>query len=461
MTHSENWLIAANRSGKTDAGAYAGSKLARFGNPDAKFVGSQGSSVSIKDKSTSGWVVGLDFPMLRDAVQPKYFDNGVVPPGATHRPFIPKREVLEWRQTDQLLKLKNGSIIGFKSADSGPSKFQSTEKDWVHFDEEPPKPIYDEVVIRVGARPLRLFGTCTLLPPEGQVGGVSWMFPEIIRKVQSGERKGVGLFGASIYDNPHIPRGEIARLEAIYPEGSVQRRIRLDGEWLPGLGGARAYVSFNSALHIKPQGEIVLRRPLAWFWDFNVEPMVSGLGQRVGNTFKILKEFILDEGDIGEMVQTFIDFHPRHGSEIYLYGDATGKNRSHQTNKSSYQIIMNHMLTYGVPVRLKVPESNPPVPDRVNAVNRSLKNELGEINIEIDPGCKELNPDMEQVLRDNRGGIKKTNNSKDPYYRRTHISDACGYWVSYEAPVRAMNYNQDFGGPSIPPIPSPKYGFRR
>ena len=84
-------------------------------------------------------------------IQPKYFDNGFVPGGASHQPFIPQREISEWRVSDQVLKLKIGSLIGFKSADSGASKFQGAEKDWIHFDEEPPKPVYEESVIRVGA----------------------------------------------------------------------------------------------------------------------------------------------------------------------------------------------------------------------------------------------------------------------------------------------------------------------
>ena len=44
--------------------------------------------------------------------------------------------------------------------------------------------------------------------------------------------------------------------------------------------------------------------------------------------------------------------------------------------------------------------------------------------------------DLEQVLRDSRGGIKKSHDRKDPYYRRTHISDALGYWVVKDEPVR-------------------------
>ena len=462
---SENWFIAANRSGKSDAGAYVGATLARFGDqsPDVRFVGAKGSDISIRDRSTSGWVSALDFPTSRDTIQPKYFDNGFVPPGASHQPFIPEREIDEWRVADQILRLKNGSIIGFKSADSGRSKYQGAEKDWVHVDEEHPKEIIDEISIRVGARRLRVFHTCTLLPPVGQVGGITWVFPIVIEPFLRGELRNVNVFGSSIYDNPHIPVQEIEILEAKFPPTSTEGRIRLGGEWLPGLSGARAYTSFDRRLNSRPQPLINLRRPLAWIWDFNVEPLTSLLGQKENlpsgkPMFRVYRELALEgSASIPEMCQLFYEVHPRHFAEIWIYGDATGRHRHPQTNKSNYTLILNEMRTYGVPFRMKVPESNPPVPDRINSVNRVMRDEDGENRFECDPSCIELTADFEQVLRDGRGGIKKSNNPKDAYYRRTHYSDAIGYWISYEEPVRLIGKEQR----SLIKIKSPSYGFSR
>lgn len=129
----ENYYLGANRSGKSDAGSFIGATLARFGYPDdsplsARHIRGKDSEISVRDRATSGWVTALDFGTSRDTIQPKYFDNGFVPPGATHQPFIPPHEIAEWRQQDQVLKLKNGSIIGFKSADSGRSKYQGPRR---------------------------------------------------------------------------------------------------------------------------------------------------------------------------------------------------------------------------------------------------------------------------------------------------------------------------------------------
>lgn len=443
-THT-NWMIAANRAGKSEALAYCIARLSRFGDPRER-------------RPQTIWVVSQDYPSSRDIIQPKVFDNGFVPPGVV--PFIPAREIAKdgWRVSDQVLRLRNGSLIGWKSSESERVKFAGVEKDAIAFDEEPPEAVHDEAVIRVGAgRRLRVFGAVTLLPPEGQVGGVSWLYPKVIQKAQAGDLPGVGLFGASIYDNPHIAAEEIARLESIYPPGSPQRRIRLEGEWLPGIAGARAYPAFDRRLHVRPQPwPPQPRRPLCWIWDFNVEPLVSFAGQREQGLFRVLREFCLDEGSIGEMCEWLRQELPSgHFGEVWVYGDATGKTRTGQTGQSDYQLILNHMRGWAA-LRLRVPEANPLVKDRVNAMNRAFRTEQGESLVEIDPSCRELIQDFEQVLVDGRGGIRKTHNRRDSYYRRTHASDAVSYWVAYEEPVRTR---PAYPGSPVTRIAPPGYAW--
>jgi hypothetical protein len=298
------------------------------------------------------------------------------------------------------------------------------------------------------------------LPPEGQVGGVSWIFGEKI-KPWLANPTGVDyeIYGSSIYDNDEIIPEEIARLEARYPVGSIERAIRLDGQYLPGMQGARAYPSFDARIHVRPQPALEPRRPVCWIWDFNVEPMVSLIGQRRSTIFHVHKELILEQGDLDGMVQYFVENVPSGAAEVWLYGDATGKHRHAAApgGRSEYQIILNAMRTYGCPVRLKVPETNPIVPDRINAVNRAFRDEQGVSHVEIDPSCKELVADLEGVLRDEKGGIKKTRNRRDPYFYRTHTSDAVGYWINYEEPVRTTSIGQRI----INAIKQPGYAFGR
>ena len=449
----ENWFVCANRAGKTFAGAYIGSYLARFGFEDPPTIYC-GDGIEVRDRATSGWVVGLDFPMLRDTVQPYYFDNGF---GAGAKAFIPKEEIAEFRSGDQILKLKNGSILGFKSAESGRSKFYGAAKDWIHFDEEPPKPVFDECTIRVGSKKLTLFGTCTLLPPEGAKGGVSWVFNEILVPYMAGQSKDVAAFNSSIYDNPHIPRDEIEKLESKFPLHSDIGKIRLLGHWLPGLSGARAYTNFNRNLHVEDTTPYWSdRSPLLWSWDFNVSPMCSVVSQKVGGLFVVHREFILEEANIYDMVDAFRDVYGSHRAELWIFGDATGKARSPHTNKTSYDLISQKMIDYPSPIKMRVPEINPSVTSRINAMQTALKGVDGEIGTIINPDCHELILDMQGVLLDNNGKIKKTSDRNNTYFRRTHISDALGYMVTQMSPVEStINTGRRIS------IPTPKVGFTR
>lgn len=439
---TENWLFTSNRWGKSLVGAYCGSTMARFGNPD-------------NGEPTGGWVVSVDSNASRDIIEPMYFDNGHVVQGGME-PFIPDSEIAEWRIKDKVLKLKTGSIIGFKSCESKGKKFPGVARDWVHFDEPPDKAVYDEAGIRIGAgKKLRLFGTCTLLPPEGTVGGISWLYNEIVKREH--DLPHVRVFTGSIYDNPYLDRKEIGILESRYPPGTNANRIRLQGELLPGIGGSRVYNSFDRNIHVRRGMNFYTNIPLAWVWDFNVEPMVSYVGQKHGHEFKVFEEFILDEGNIFEMVELFRQAHPTHGAEIYIYGDQTGDFRDLQTGKSNYSLIMRAMSNYPVPVRLKLPSKNPNVMDRINAVNVALRDEIGAVNLRVAPECPELIQDFEEVLSDYNGGVKKTKNVRDPYYRRTHMSDAIGYWVAYEAPAKRLSYYSLRPKVQVPGIP--RYAF--
>lgn len=49
-------------------------------------------------------------------------------------------------------------------------------------------------------------------------------------------------------------------------------------------------------------------------------------------------------------------------------------------------------------MRVRVPTANPPVLKRVQRVNALLTNANGEVRLEIDPKCRELIKDLEEVL---------------------------------------------------------------
>lgn len=446
--YSEGWFIAANRAGKSEAGAYTGATLARFGLQNPKSLPHAGAAVQVKDRATSGWVVALDHSVSRDVIQPKYFDNGYGSP--SQRAFIPKREIAHWREDTGILRLKNGSIMQFKSCESGAGKLQGADKDWIHFDEEPPKTHYDEATIRIGAgRKLLVFGTCTLLPPIGDKGGISWIFDQKIKPWREKKLIGVWMGGASIYDNPHLDPKEIERLEGVFPPDTPAGRIRLGGEWIPGVGGSIVYTNYASGIHLKDLGPPSTHYPLAWCWDFNYDPLITLIGQKVGDKLHVHSEHIVNSGGIEDMCDLVLGRYKNIAQDFWIYGDASGRQRrvraSSATGKTDYRVISNYLNSKGVSLRLRIPETNPYVNDRVNAMNSALRDADGQSRMYIDNSCHELIVDYEQVVWNTSGGIKKTTNPHDPYSQRTHSSDALGYWISQVAPLRAIRVGRKRG----------------
>jgi len=144
----------------------------------------------------------------------------------------------------------------------------------------------------------------------------------------------------------------------------------------------------------------------------------------------VLDEIFREPSTIEGAVGQFREMYPAHRGELQVYGDAT--------TKSFYDTIRLALRGYTAPVRLRVPLANPHVKDRINAVDTKLWAQDGKPGIRISSRCPELIADFEEVMwRPNEKDLLKSTKPNDPYARRTHISDAFGYWIAQEFPVMA------------------------
>jgi hypothetical protein len=440
---SEAWYIGANRCGKSDALAALTASAARFGCFEPRGAYSSGGRIAIYDRAISIWCVSVTAGLGQESFWPKLFPCKYLPPGQ-HPPFIPQWEIRDWNQTAQILRLKEmngstGSLISLKSGDQHRDVFSAAERDLLVFDEVPPYPIYDEATMRSPAHGrLWIRGAATLLPPPGMVGGVSWMYGKKIEPWLQKRTQGLGLFGASIYDNPHLLPEEIARLEAKYPPGSDDFRIRLLGEWLPGIAGALAYCPpFDRRIHLDPTctpEHRIWTAPLIWSLDWNVEPMGMVVGQYLNNDFRWFDEITLERASAVEAAREFKRRYSQHGSELWIHGDATSKHREAGTGKDHYTLLCA-ALDLPYPYQVLVPESNPSIPDRIDAMRVAFVGVDGYARQHIGPHMEETIADCEGVLMKADGTIKKTSNRADPYCRRTSWTDAMGYAVTWHCPV--------------------------
>jgi len=165
-----------------------------------------------------------------------------------------------------------------------------------------------------------------------------------------------------------------------------------------------AYYEFNRELHVKPCKRE--KGTVHGGMDFNVNPMTCALGQYDGHTFYIFDEVFLKNSDTYRMAKHLRD---KKLGGIQLVPDSTGSNRK-TSGKSDFNILEENGFTI-------IKSRNPFVTDRVNNINRLLS----QGRIIIDPKCKKLINDLEQVSwKDN-----KLDQKTDPLL--THISDALGY----------------------------------
>ena len=212
-----------------------------------------------------------------------------------------------------------------------------------------------------------------------------------------------------------------ARLESSYDPKFYQQEVM--GEYLNSRAD-RVYHCFNAAANVSRKkydpGKLLL-----WSLDFNVAPMSSVVLQQDGDRLFVIDEIVLERATTEEACLEFENRYRRHEGGLEIFGDASGRNM-HTTGTNDYTTVQNALYKAGFRgMKLRVPTRNPAVMERINKVNAMLTNALGEVRLEIDPECRELIKDFEQVLfKPDSGVIDKT---RDP--RRTHASDALGYAV--------------------------------
>ena len=194
----------------------------------------------------------------------------------------------------------------------------------------------------------------------------------------------------------------------------AQRKRFKDGEFTTDDDGA-AYYAFDRDKHVKEVDRSFHTGQRCVGMDFNVQPMTAVIGHYVNKKFYIISEAYLENSDTFKM-STHLIKNGHKGANIYP--DSTGSNRK-TSGISDHQILQND----GFKIQFT---RNPLVVDRVNNINRLLREE----RIIIDPSCKKLINDLEKVSWKDGSLDQKTDKMI------THISDALGYWCWALEPLR-------------------------
>lgn len=240
-------LFWGNRVGKTEWG---GEETANFVVPN----GVRETEVIGKDKQSLGkkplpsirplgkveaWVGCPSFELQLDGTQAK-LERWLPSDQIEHVDYLRGKI---WKE----LYLRDGSHISFKSYEQGREKWQSAGKDWVWFDEEPPKDIWEEASVRQEAgRRLRMLLTMTAIK------GMTWVYDKLYKATNNPD---LYISMAGWDDNPwlleeqkvQMSRGLSPQSLKTRKEGRFVKRVGLICPWFDRSKHIRHYEGLNKS----------------------------------------------------------------------------------------------------------------------------------------------------------------------------------------------------------------------
>ena len=240
------FVFGGNRSGKTECGAVEAIWRARGIHPYLE-----------NRKNVNGWVVSVTYEVQRDVAQKKilsylpksWIEEIVMSSG--------KKGAPEYGIIDHIV-IRNVfgglSSIGFKSLDQGREKFQGASLDFVWFDEEPDKDVYEECVMRVLDRCGDVW--CTMTPLKG----LTWVYEDIYNSTDPD----VWYTTMDWSDNPYLDKAETARLERLLTKEELE--TRKSGKFKASSG--LVYPDFDEEVHVIEPFTV----PRDWYDMVSIDP---------------------------------------------------------------------------------------------------------------------------------------------------------------------------------------------
>lgn len=131
-----------------------------------------------------------------------------------------------YSRSDHMLTLADKSTVSFMSYEQDANKFQIVSLHHTMFDEEPPKAIFDEDMLRH----VDVAGTWSL--SETPVQQLEWVQDELIEPFEAHQKPDLDVFYLDTRDNINLPLDELRKLEASLSAADVI--VRLAGKYKSG-----------------------------------------------------------------------------------------------------------------------------------------------------------------------------------------------------------------------------------
>lgn len=355
-----------------------------------------------------------------------------------------KRLVPSWAtqriaETELAIHLVNGAVIQCAGMDK-PQRIEGKPIDWLAADEmQEWKPgIYDRNIRPALETPERAGGAWFYGVPRPGAE-----FEKLVKIAKSGKPDWAYFTWTSegLMTSEAVDSARETMDARIFAQEFLAQRVSLQG---------RAYHTFDRAVHTDASAVYNPRAPLLFCFDFNVEPGIAVVAQQLEYrgpqrevadyvTSCIGEVWIPHDSRTEHVVRRLITDWQHHEGDILCYGDATGGSRhtSQGAEGTDWQIIRSMLNdAFGHRVTVNHHRRNPPERDRVNALCSRLRSADGKVHLIVSPSCPNLLDDLDGVML-LEGGSGEIDKAKDR--RRTHMTDALGYMVEYEHPLRLVS----------------------
>lgn len=392
-------------SGKTFAGSYLGIKLSQ------KYPGIRG-------------LVGAStFPVVRDTTLVSYFEH-------LEKLGFKKGVHYNYNKTEAKMLFNNGSEILFKHFEDD-TKLKSLNLGFVEIEEmsDVPESTFNMLLARLrqaGIPRYRLFGHTN---PEATKG---WIYKTFVENPKPNYR----LIIAPTTENIYLPEGFVDNLKNNYDPEYFRINVMGEfGDYTKGL--ITKGFSKNNIREILYQKDL----PIHICCDFNVDPMCWILAHKTDEKVFFFDEIVLENTNTLGAINEFYARYPDHKTEIVINGDASGDNRSCNSEFTNYVIMKNRLTQLDYKVDIRVKAFNPPIKNRIAAWNAKIKNTHGNIGIFISPKCHWLIYNIENLKYKEGSSIidlpscAQIKNNHD-FKFLGHPFDAASYLVDFYWPIK-------------------------
>jgi len=234
--------------------------------------------------------------------------------------------------------------------------------------------------------------------------GFNWL-PE--RFIDKGTDSMQVIFAKTIDNEINLRPGYVEEISKQYDDTRAQQE--LEGRFV-NLSKGKVYYGFDRAKHVK-EVPYDINEVCFVGLDFNVHPLCGVFVVPRGLGFHVFEEMHLENSNTFAGAKEIKAKVPYYNARIIP--DETGNRRRTSASNTDHEILRRAGLDL---VKFK----NPSVKDRHNNINRLFAHGL----ITIDPKCKHLIKDLEQLVHDNKNDML------------SHSSDCLGYVGWYLNPLK-------------------------